>query len=147
MDVGRRTLPPEHRNLYIATGWLGASHLAQERFEQAEPLLRESLTARQAVQPHVADTLRVQALLASALIGQTRDLHSTDPAAEAKFTKAESLLLDAYEGMQPDAEAIPPQRQRRIADVLQRLIDLYVAWEKPDAAAEWQRKLDLRSAP
>ena len=37
---------------------------------------------------------------------------------------------------------IPPQGKARLTEAIQRLIDLYTAWDKPDQAAEWRKKLD-----
>ncbi len=37
---------------------------------------------------------------------------------------------------------IPPAAQTRLPEAIRRLVDLYTAWEKPEAAAKWQEKLD-----
>ena len=42
-----------------------------------------------------------------------------------------------------DREAkIPPQGKPRLTESLERLVQLYSAWGRPDQAAEWRKKLD-----
>ena len=84
-----------------------------------------------------------QGVLGGALLGQAQQLQATDAAAAtAKFTEAEPLLVQGYEGMQQREAAIPPEGKIRLNEALQRLVDLYTAWGKPDEAAKWQVKLD-----
>jgi hypothetical protein len=44
--------------------------------------------------------------------------------------------------MKERAAKIPPQGKARLSEAIGRLIDLYTAWDKPDQAAEWRKKLD-----
>jgi small-conductance mechanosensitive channel len=57
---------------------------------------------------------------------------------QAKFTEAEALLLEGNEAVQQSSSA--DRKYKR--DVLQRLMRLYEAWEKPDQAAKWRSKLE-----
>ena len=55
---------------------------------------------------------------------------------QGRFAEAEPLLLKGYDGMSP-----PPAVEDRKREALQRIVDLYDAWGKPDKAAEWRAKL------
>ena len=48
--------------------------------------------------------------------------------------------------MQAREAKIPPTAKTRLPEAIQRLVDLYVAWEKPEQAAEWQKQLDQAQA-
>ncbi len=37
---------------------------------------------------------------------------------------------------------IPPAAKTRLSQAIRRLVDLYSAWEKPEQAAEWQKRLE-----
>ena len=50
-------------------------------------------------------------------------------------------LLAGYQGMKERQSKIPAASQPRLTEALQRLIDLYTAWEKPEEAAKWRQKL------
>jgi outer membrane protein assembly factor BamD (BamD/ComL family) len=41
---------------------------------------------------------------------------------------------------------IPPQSKVRLTEALQRLVQLYDAWGKPDEAARWRKELDAAKA-
>ena len=41
---------------------------------------------------------------------------------------------------------IPPAAKTRLAEAIRRLVDLYTAWEKPDLAGEWLKKLEEAKA-
>ena len=106
-------------------------------------MLRECLTIREKAAPDDWRTFNTQSMLGGALLGQAKQLQATDAAAAtAKFTEAEPLLVQGYEGMQQREATIPPEGKIRLTEALQRLVDLYTAWGKPDEAAKWQEKLD-----
>ena len=62
-------------------------------------------------------------LLGGALLGQ------------AKYEKAEPLLLQAFEGLDLHRSEIPPNAQRHITATIDRLIRLYESTNRPDDAA------------
>jgi hypothetical protein len=37
---------------------------------------------------------------------------------------------------------IPPQGKPRLTEALERLVQLYDAWNKPDESAEWRMRLE-----
>ena len=110
----------------------GQTLLESSLFEQAEGKLREAQLIRERTAPNDWSTFNSQSLLGASLAGQK------------KFADAEPLLLSAYAGLKAteSAKKIPTPAKSRPTEALQRLIDLYTAWEKPDQAAEWKMKLD-----
>src|SRR5215207_3458560 len=109
---------------------LGANLLAQKRFADAEPVLRECLASRERTAPAGWSTAYTRSLLGAALSGQQ------------KYAEAESLLLSGYQGLKP-SEAQPRDQVRLVPlrQALQRLIQNYDDWGKPDEAARWREKL------
>ena len=68
-------------------------------------------------------------------------------AGQKKFQEAEPLLVEGYSGMKArEAKISLPTAKTRLPEAIQRLVDLYVAWEKPEQAAEWQKQLDQAKA-
>src|SRR5262249_51980171 len=93
----------------------------------AEPLLRECLASRVNQRPDDWTTFYTRSLLGGALLGQK------------KFTEAEPLLLQGYEGMKQREARIPaPSRTADVTEALERLAQLYTAWGKPGEAARWR---------
>ena len=73
-------------------------------------------------------------MLGAALLGQKN------------YSDAEPLLLAGYEGMKQRVTQIPPQaKDLRLREAVERLVQIYNAWNKPDRAAEWQKKLDVQN--
>jgi tetratricopeptide (TPR) repeat protein len=106
--------------------YCGFSLLEMKQFAEAEPLLRECLAIREKTQPDVWITFNAKSLLGGALLGQK------------KHAEAEPLLLTGYEGMKQREKTIPPIHRIRIAEALDRLVQLYEATGKKDEAAKWQ---------
>jgi len=102
---------------------LGRAYLAQKKWSEAEPYLRECV-ATWAKSP--ADwwmKFDAQSLLGGALLGQK------------KYAEAEPLLLKGYEGMKQRERSMD---KRRLAEALDRLIELYTATNKPDEVKKWR---------
>jgi tetratricopeptide (TPR) repeat protein len=55
--------------------------------------------------------------------------------------KVEQLLLAGHEGLHQRSEKIPVANRPRLKQTFDRLIALYEAWDKPQKALEWKRKL------
>jgi len=100
--------------------------MKEGRFEEAAELLRGCLATRQKSLPEghwlIADTV---SQLGGALAGA------------GKFAEAEPLLLDGYAGMADNRRVLPDRKRQAI----ERIIRLYEAWDKPDQAFEWRRRL------
>ncbi len=60
---------------------------------------------------------------------------------QKKYADAEPLLLAGYEGMrQRDAKLSPPGKVR-LTESVERLVELYDAWDKKAKADVWRMKL------
>jgi tetratricopeptide (TPR) repeat protein len=110
---------------------LGAVRVAQERYAEAEALLRESLGLAEKLWPEAAYRFHLASLLGASLAGLM------------KYADAEPLLLRAHEGLLQRQASLPPylNATRREKESLERLVRLYDAWGRPARAAEWRKKL------
>ena len=108
---------------------LGLNLLKQKRWTDAEAMLRDCLAIREKKQPDDWTTFIARSMLGEALNGQQ------------KRAEAEPLLVQGYEGMKQRAAKIPKEVKPRLAEALERLVQLYDAWGKPDEAARWRREL------
>ena len=61
---------------------------------------------------------------------------------QKKYTDAEPLLRQGYEGMKQREVKIPPLGKPRVHEALERLVQLYEATEQKEKADEWREKLD-----
>ena len=110
---------------------LGAVRLAQQKYVEAEGLLRDGLGFAKKHWPNSGYYFYVMNLLGSSLAGQ------------AKFVEAEPLLLESCQELQLAQVSMPPylNPKRRVTESFARLVQLYEAWGKPTQAAEWKKKL------
>jgi hypothetical protein len=120
-DTDPRTAAPLAR--------LGSNLLQQGKFADAEPLLRDCLAFRERAEPDVWTTFNVRSMLGGCLVGQK------------KYADAEPLLQQGYEGMKQRETKIPPQGKVRLTEALERLVQLYDVWDKPDQAMKWRNEL------
>jgi serine/threonine protein kinase len=127
----RKKLGVEHPHVADTIANHGLTYLRQRRYHQAEPFLRDALAIRVKKAPESWTTFSSKAMLGDSLLGQK------------KYAEAESLLLAGYEGLKHGENAIPPflVKETRATEALERLVQLYNAWGKPDKAAEWLKKL------
>jgi tetratricopeptide (TPR) repeat protein len=100
--------------------------LLQERYDEAEPLAREALALNQ-----LYDRRRyyLLSILGASLMGK------------GKYTEAEPLLLQGYEGMK-EVEARHPAERRRIGHVIGWLVRFHELTKQPQKAQEWRDKLN-----
>ncbi len=122
----RRELPKDSPQLAGMLAQVGSSLLQQKKWAEAEPVLRECLGIREKTQPDLWSTFNTQALLGGTLLGRKN------------YAEAERLLLAGYEGMKQRETTIPPQASTRLPEALDRLIELFVATDKPDDVKKWQ---------
>jgi tetratricopeptide (TPR) repeat protein len=104
---------------------LGLNLLRQKKWADAEPVLREALAIREKKDPDGWTTFNTRSMLGGALLGQK------------KYAEAEPLLLTGYEGMKQREKTISPQGKARLAEALDRLIELSAATDKPAETAKW----------
>ena len=69
-------------------------------------------------------------------VGATRSLLGAALTALARYSEAETVLLEARRDL--DGSASPPGRDVDATNA--RLVDLYVAWGKPDEAARYRAR-------
>lgn len=125
---------------------LGQNLRKQQKWADAEAVLRECHGIREKQQPDAWTTFNTQSLLGAALLGQARTASKAGDAeslarAAGLYQEAEPLLLRGYEGMQARQATIPPKGRGRVAETLQWLIQLYRETNRPDTMAKWQRAL------
>jgi non-specific serine/threonine protein kinase/serine/threonine-protein kinase len=105
---------------------LGLNLLKQEKWDQAEEVLRESFTLRRQHEPADWRTFNTQSLFGGSRLGQKR------------FAEAEEHLVAGFEGMKEREAEIPESSQFRLLEARERLVELYTAWGKPEEAARWR---------
>jgi serine/threonine protein kinase len=115
---------------------LGQNLLEQQRWTEAEQILRECLAIRQKKEPDDWATANTFSMLGGALFGQKR------------YRDAEQPLLAGYDGMKCRAKMIPEKvRRDRLREAVERLVRFYDALDKKDAAAFWRKELDAINKP
>lgn len=100
--------------------------LKYQQFEAAEKYGRECVEILQKKTPNHWMLFAAQSMLGEALAGQK------------KFSTAESLLIEGYEGL---SKAGGDESATNLAEAVQRLIAFYEAREQPAEAAKWRAVL------
>jgi serine/threonine protein kinase len=115
--------------------------IRQKKYAEAEARLRDCLATREMLVPQRVlnsandeVTPRWKARLCDALIGQR------------KYAEAEPLLLADYERLKGITVSYGVYNSRsahnsQVTAALERLVQLYEAWGKPDEAAKWKKEL------
>jgi serine/threonine protein kinase len=109
---------------------LGWDLLEQQKWTDAEAVLRDSFAIRQKKEPDAWTTFNTQSMLGGALLGQKR------------YDDARPLLLQGYKGMKARAAKIPPQAQIRLSQAVERLVALWTSTGRTDEAASWRKELE-----
>jgi serine/threonine protein kinase len=135
LEQERRQFGPDKPQTAGALAVLGDNLLRQRKYAAAEPLLRECRALRQKAAPDAWPTFNAQSMLGAALVGQQ------------KYAEAEPLLTQAYDGMKQCEAKIPPEAKIRLTEALDRLVQLYDAWGKPDEANKWRAELEKLPKP
>ena len=125
---------PSHPPTQTNSPAYGLNLLGQKKYTEAEPILRECLELREKLleekQANLWQVANAKSMLGEALL------------AGKKPAEATSLLLAGYEGLRQDENAIPEVVWKvRVAEAIQRLIDLARARNKPDDVKKWQAEL------
>jgi tetratricopeptide (TPR) repeat protein len=126
LAMDRKVQPGGFLTRACVTG-LARLRLAQQRYSEAESLLREAISSARDHDLQMWDIYYRQSLLGAALLGQ------------GKYAEAEPLLIAGYEGLKKLSPAISVDAN--LPQAGERLVRLYSAWGKPDKADEWRRKL------
>ncbi len=122
----RKTLAKDNPELALMQSLIAKILMQEERWAEAEPLLRESVAIGEKSLPNAWTTFYGQSLLGGSLIGQK------------KYAEAEPLLLKGYEGMIVRERMIPAVEKHRLSEALDRLIAHYTATNQPDEVKKWQ---------
>jgi serine/threonine protein kinase/tetratricopeptide (TPR) repeat protein len=129
LKAAREQFPGSAR-LADAMGFHAQVLLRMKSYPEAEALLRESLALRETLDPAAWTAHDAKSMLGGALLGQQ------------KFADAEPLLLDGYQGLKQTEAQIPDEdRDTALRDALDRLVELYDLWSKPEEAAKWRKEL------
>jgi tetratricopeptide (TPR) repeat protein len=131
LDLQLRVLGPEHPRRIASMTDLALVYLNEGKYTQAEPLLREVLKSLDQTTPGDWRRYNTESMLGASLSGQK------------KFPEAEALLLSGYAGLVERKAAIPFDRQFKVGEAGDRIIQLYRDWDKPGKEAEWRKKLRL----
>jgi tetratricopeptide (TPR) repeat protein len=107
---------------------LALNLLQQQKFAEAEPLLRDCLKIREQKQADAWMTFNTQSMLGGSLLGQK------------KYGEAERLLLAGYAGMKQREPKIPPRGKIRLREAARYLVELYEALGDPEQADAWRQR-------
>ena len=135
LQIARPALGSDHQLIAIYSLNLAAVHVARGEPEAAEALLRDGLRIRGLAPRLVPNRRRIfpeddwSVEAAKSLLGATLT-------ALKRYSEAETVLLEARREL--DGTASPPSRDVDATNT--RLVDLYVAWGKPDQAARYRAR-------
>ncbi len=125
---------------------LGRNLLSQEKWGEAETVLRACVAIRQKHEPDTWTTFNAMSMLGGAVLGQAGN--AADPAIkQQRLAEAEKLLLGGYKGLKRVESAMPPEARASLLVALDRLVALYAAWQRPEEAAKWQAERAKHVAP
>jgi eukaryotic-like serine/threonine-protein kinase len=131
----RAALPQDSPQLAGVLANVGSSLLKTESWAKAETVLREAVTIRDSKEPGAWGTFNTKSMLGAALVGQL------------KYAEAEPLVIHGYEEMKAREATIPATARRSLYEATERVVRLYEAWGKREAAAKWKAMLGLADLP
>jgi eukaryotic-like serine/threonine-protein kinase len=136
LEVQRKLTPvPDAPQVGTALALLGLNLLRQEKWADAEKVLRECLASRRKWESRSWTTFNAASLVGASLLGQK------------KYQEAEPLLREGYEGMKQRETSIPPQGRIRVTEALERLVNLYDETGRKDRADELRKLLPPAKQP
>jgi eukaryotic-like serine/threonine-protein kinase len=125
--AGRRhILGPEHPATAASEADLAQAYVSEGKFMQGEPLAREAEAFQRTSQPDNWQLFWAESLLGASLAG------------EKKYVEAEPLLFEGYRGMLERKDRMPVPKLRDLDDAHAWIVQMYVAWGKPEKANEWR---------
>jgi tetratricopeptide (TPR) repeat protein len=113
---------------------LGRAYLAQQKWSEAEPHLRECVAFWEKNRPNDWMTFEAQSLLGGSLLGQK------------KYADSEPLLLKGYEGLKGRRNSLESRDAPRLKEAVARLVQFYEETNKKDEAAKWRKELETIQA-
>jgi tetratricopeptide (TPR) repeat protein/predicted Ser/Thr protein kinase len=127
LALRRRVLGSQHPDTMASAASLALIYLTQGKFAESEQLAREALAFYGKSLPDDWKRFDAESVLGASLAGQK------------KFSEAEPMLLEGYQGMVDRTDRIDVPLRFFVDDARRRIVELYQAWGKPDKAAEWRR--------
>ena len=137
LRIARPALGSRHQLVAIYTINAAAVEHARKRFEVAEALAREGIWIRM-LAPNLVPSRRRTLIEDDWSVGAAKTLLGTTLMALSRFEEAESVLLDARQGLEASSS---PRRDLEVRATIAHLVELYVAWGKHDRAAVYRSLL------
>ena len=123
----------EHYSSLVA---YGNTLLGNEKYDEAEPILRKVKAHYEAALP--INVMKDLSRLGLVLLGQARQLKLTDPAAATqKLNDAKVELISCYEGLKTGVMD-ETFRKRYLIRAIERIVEVYDELERPDEVAKWR---------
>ena len=122
----RKQARSDDRFLATALQMLGQVLLGDKKYAEAEPYLRECLAIRSRQFSDSWFYFNTQSHLGGSLLGQK------------KYAEAEAFLRQGYAGLRQREARITIGDRIHLTEAVERLVQLYDAWGKPDEAAKWR---------
>jgi eukaryotic-like serine/threonine-protein kinase len=126
----RKWFDDRHPNTVNCMYNLATCYQQLQRYADAEGLLASSLDTRQKTQPDDWVTF-----LTMSDLGNIMRL-------QKKYAEAEPHLLKGLAGMRERWDKAPAHLKKSLPKMIERLVLLYDAWNKPEEAAKWRAELD-----
>jgi eukaryotic-like serine/threonine-protein kinase len=124
----RKALGSAHPFTMASAADLALAYVSQKKFAEAQPLAQEALDFWKKSQPGDWQQFRAESLLGASLAGQK------------KYPEAEPLILEGYQGMLARKDRMGAPDLPNLDHAHEWLIQMYVAWGKPEKAAQWKKK-------
>ena len=168
IEISRRVLGADHQQTQLSMNYLAGMYQKQRRFEEAEQLRREVLAIRRKMQGNdhlsVASSLvslgtllsekgnfrEAESLLRESIMIQKKSLPAGDRriaygesilggclTSSQRYSEAEQLVVESYEIIKLKYG----EKSKTTLEALERIINLYDAWGKPEKAAEYRALL------
>lgn len=131
LNMRKRLYPDDHIEVAITRGYLGKLYVDYENHDQAEAILRKALAVYEKY--YATNTREISSIKGALGASLTR---------QEKYSDAESLYQKDYQML----KGIPDIDPKRLEKALNRLINLYEKWQKPQLAEEYRKKLDTELA-
>ncbi|MGB2824157.1 MAG: tetratricopeptide repeat protein, partial [Phycisphaerae bacterium] len=153
LKIYRKTYTDDHVYLLSTPGHLGRVLLEKGEPEEAEPFLQEALRkiAARAAKAGQSEGNRDEWARCRTQLARHQVFMGACVSRLGRHAEAESFLLDANSIMtdlladsraQNQPEVNWPRGLRKVLrEARQRLVELYTAWGKPGAAAQWKARL------
>jgi tetratricopeptide (TPR) repeat protein/predicted Ser/Thr protein kinase len=129
LEIRRRVLGPDHPDTLRSINDLASVYCSQGKFAESETLGREAAEIGRKKRPDDWQRFRAESLLGASLAGQK------------KYSEAEPLLLEGYQGMAARKDRIEVADWYLLDRALDWIVQFYADWGKPEKTAEWQQRI------